>query len=72
LAPLVRYVALVLLGFHDTSFGDHVEVGLHAVVAKHREETVPLYDPPNLPARVAAEKIASLTGQERKLLERDT
>ena len=30
-APLARYFALFVLGFHDTSFGDHVEVGLHAV-----------------------------------------
>ena len=27
-APLARYFALFVLGFHDTSFGDHVEVGL--------------------------------------------
>jgi uncharacterized protein (DUF2235 family) len=31
LAPLARYIALIFLGFHDTSFGDHIEVGLHAV-----------------------------------------
>ena len=42
LAPLARYVALMLLGFHDTSFGDHVEVGLHAVaVDEHRQSFVP-------------------------------
>jgi uncharacterized protein (DUF2235 family) len=31
LAPLARYFTLVTLGFHDTSFGEHIEVGLHAV-----------------------------------------
>jgi hypothetical protein len=31
LAPLARYLTLALLGFHDTSFGEHVGVGLHAV-----------------------------------------
>lgn len=35
LAPLARYFTLATLGFHDTSFGDHVEVGLHA--GGHRE-----------------------------------
>jgi hypothetical protein len=42
LAPLARYFALLTLGFHDTSFGDHVEVGLHAVaVDEHRRPFVP-------------------------------
>ena len=36
-APLARYFTLAVLGFHDTSFGEHVEVGLHAVaVDQHR------------------------------------
>ena len=44
LAPLARYFALALLGFHDTSFGDHVEVGLHAVaVDEHRRSFVPTF-----------------------------
>jgi uncharacterized protein (DUF2235 family) len=44
LAPLARYVALVRLGFHDTSFGDHVAVGLHAVgVDEHRRPFVPTF-----------------------------
>jgi uncharacterized protein (DUF2235 family) len=44
LAPVARYVALVRLGFHDTSFGDHVGVGLHAVgVDEHRRPFVPTF-----------------------------
>ena len=44
LAPLARYFALLMLGFHDTSFGDHVEVGLHAVaVDEHRRPFVPTF-----------------------------
>jgi hypothetical protein len=44
LAPLARYFALFALGFHDTSFGDHVEVGLHAVaVDEHRRPFVPTF-----------------------------
>ena len=44
LAPLARYVALIFLGFHDTSFGEHVDVGLHAVaVDEHRRPFVPTF-----------------------------
>jgi uncharacterized protein (DUF2235 family) len=44
LAPLARYFALMTLGFHDTSFGEHVEVGLHAVaVDEHRRPFVPTF-----------------------------
>jgi uncharacterized protein (DUF2235 family) len=44
LAPLARYFALLTLGFHDTSFGDHVEVGLHAVaIDEHRRPFVPTF-----------------------------
>jgi uncharacterized protein (DUF2235 family) len=44
LAPLARYFTLLVLGFHDTSFGDHVEVGLHAVaVDEHRRPFVPTF-----------------------------
>ena len=44
LAPLARYFALFVLGFHDTSFGDHVEVGLHAVaVDEYRRPFVPTF-----------------------------
>jgi Uncharacterized alpha/beta hydrolase domain (DUF2235) len=42
-----------------------------SVIAKHQEQTTSLYDPPNLPAHIPAEKIASLTDQERQLLERE-
>ena len=43
-AALARYVALIQLGFHDTSFGDHVAVGLHAVgVDEHRRPFVPTF-----------------------------
>lgn len=43
-AALARYVALVSLGFHDTSFGDRVAVGLHAVgVDEHRRPFVPTF-----------------------------
>jgi uncharacterized protein (DUF2235 family) len=42
LAPLARYIALIFLGFLDTSFGEHVDVGLHAVaVDEHRRPFVP-------------------------------
>ena len=44
LAPLARYFALLTLGFHDTSFGEHVAVGLHAVaVDEHRRPFVPTF-----------------------------
>jgi uncharacterized protein (DUF2235 family) len=44
LAPLARYFTLITLGFHDTSFGEHVEVGLHAVaVDEHRRPFVPTF-----------------------------
>ena len=43
-ATVARYFALLALGFHDTSFGDHVEVGLHAVaVDEHRWPFVPTF-----------------------------
>jgi hypothetical protein len=43
-AALARYVALIALGFHDTSFGDRVAVGLHAVgVDEHRRPFVPTF-----------------------------
>jgi uncharacterized protein (DUF2235 family) len=44
LAPLARYFTLVTLGFHDTSFGEHIAVGLHAVaVDEHRRPFVPTF-----------------------------
>jgi uncharacterized protein (DUF2235 family) len=44
LAPLARYVALIFLGFHDTSFGEHIDVGLHAVaIDEHRRPFVPTF-----------------------------
>jgi len=44
LAPLARYIALISLGFHDTSFGDHVEVGLHGVaIDERRRPFVPTF-----------------------------
>jgi uncharacterized protein (DUF2235 family) len=44
LAPLARYFTLATLGFHDTSFGDHIKVGLHAVaVDEHRRPFVPTF-----------------------------
>ena len=44
LAALARYFTLAVLGFHDTSFGDHVGVGLHAVgVDEHRRPFVPTF-----------------------------
>ena len=44
LAPLARYVALFLLGFHDTHFGNHVDVGLHAVaIDERRRPFVPTF-----------------------------
>src|SRR6516225_154982 len=44
LAPLARYLTLIFLGFHDTSFGDNVDVGLNAVaVDEHRLPFVPTF-----------------------------
>ncbi len=44
LAPLARYFALLTLGFHDTSFGEHIAVGLHAVATdEHRRPFVPTF-----------------------------
>jgi uncharacterized protein (DUF2235 family) len=43
-AALARFFTLLTLGFHDTSFGEHVEVGLHAVaVDEHRRPFVPTF-----------------------------
>ena len=54
LAPLARYISLIFLGFHDTSFGDHIEVGLHAVAIDERRRpfvptfwTIPKGEKPN-------------------------
>jgi hypothetical protein len=44
LAAIARYVALISLGFHDTTFGDHIAVGLHAVgVDERRRPFVPTF-----------------------------
>jgi uncharacterized protein (DUF2235 family) len=44
LAPLARYITVLLLGFHDTSFGDHINVGLHAVgIDERRRPFVPTF-----------------------------
>ncbi len=43
LSAIVPMVA-AKLGFHDTSFGDHVDVGLHALgVDEHRRPFVPTF-----------------------------
>jgi len=50
LAPLARYFTLLTLGFHDTSFGDHIKVGLHAVaVDEHRRPFVPTFQKEKIP-----------------------
>ena len=52
---------------------EHINERIHwSVIAKHQAQTAPLYVPPNLPAYIPAEKIASLTDEERQLLERST
>jgi len=44
LAPLARYFALEVLGFHDTEFGGHIDIGLHAVaVDERRRPFVPTF-----------------------------
>ena len=44
LAALARYFTLFTLGFHDTSFGDYVEVGVHALgIDEHRRPFVPTF-----------------------------
>jgi hypothetical protein len=44
LAPLARYFTLATLGFHDTGFGEHVKVGLHALaVDEPRRPFVPTF-----------------------------
>lgn len=44
LAALGRYFTLATLGFHDTSFGSHIDVGLHAVaVDERRRPFVPTF-----------------------------
>jgi uncharacterized protein (DUF2235 family) len=41
---LLRYIALISLGFHDTSFGDQIDVGVHALgVDEHRRPFVPTF-----------------------------
>lgn len=43
-AALARYYALITLGFRDTSFGDNVAVGLHALaVDERRRPFVPTF-----------------------------
>ena len=52
---------------------EHINERVHwSVIAKHQEQKKPLYDPPNLPQHIPAEKVADLTDQERQLLEHDT
>jgi len=44
LAPIARYFTLATLGFHDTKFGEHIDVGLHAVaVDERRRPFVPTF-----------------------------
>ena len=44
LAPLARYFTWLVLGFHDTRFGEHIDVGLHAVsVDERRRPFVPTF-----------------------------
>lgn len=44
LAALARYYSLITLGFHDTSFGSNVALGLHALaVDEHRRPFVPTF-----------------------------
>ena len=44
LAPLARYITLLFLGFHDTNFGNHIDVGLHAVgIDERRRPFVPTF-----------------------------
>ena len=44
LAPLARIVTWLVLHFHDTYFGDHIDVGLHAVsVDERRRPFVPTF-----------------------------
>jgi uncharacterized protein (DUF2235 family) len=44
LAALGRYITLATLGFHDTSFGAYIDVGLHAVaVDERRRPFVPTF-----------------------------
>jgi Uncharacterized alpha/beta hydrolase domain (DUF2235) len=39
---IAKFIAVERLGFHDTTFGDHVEVGLHAIgIDEHRRPFVP-------------------------------
>jgi hypothetical protein len=39
---LGRYITLAFLGFHDTQFGTHVEIGLHGLaIDEHRRPFVP-------------------------------
>lgn len=44
ISELGRYIAWADLGFHDTSFGGHVEIGLHALaVDERRRSFVPTF-----------------------------
>ena len=44
LAPLARFITLYFLGFHDTRFGNHIDVGLHAIaIDEHRRPFVPTF-----------------------------
>ena len=44
LAPLARYFTLATLGFHDTMFGEHIDIGLHAIaVDERRRPFVPTF-----------------------------
>jgi T6SS, Phospholipase effector Tle1-like, catalytic domain len=43
-AALARYVSLILLGFQDTQFGHHIDVGLHALgIDEKRRPFVPTF-----------------------------
>jgi uncharacterized protein (DUF2235 family) len=44
LAPLARYITYAFLGFRDTRFGNHIDVGLHAVgIDERRRPFVPTF-----------------------------
>ncbi len=59
LTALARYWALFNLGFHDTTIGDHIDVGLHAVaVDERRRAFVPTFwtCPKDKPPRARVEQ----------------
>jgi Uncharacterized alpha/beta hydrolase domain (DUF2235) len=71
LAPLARYFTLATLGFHDTMFGEHIDVGLHTVaVDERRRPIVPTFWTPQPMTSSIRRRIEKLEALNTRLVKR--